>query len=367
MRTEWTEDELLIIKENYQNMNDEELSLLIPNHSVCSIATKRKRMGLTKSNAKYSYADVVKLMKQKGYQLISSESEYKDAGSKMKYICPKHKDKGALETTLGHLLEGKGCIYCGRDITISARTKDIDIDECISLCKKNNFQFIKAYRKEVENNRTKPVVDFICNNHLDKGIQTMILPNMRREICGCYYCRNDYNGATHRVDINDANDYLKSKSDNIILKGKYTGISRKVLLSCTKCNHQWYGRITDSKMCPNCESGSYGEKLLREFFKENNIVFIEQKTFRDCKNINPLRFDFYLPYYHTCIEYQGRQHYVATENFGGEKGFELRKKNDDIKRKFCKDNHIRLYEIDYTYNTKYKIKEYFRNINNNIL
>lgn len=40
---------------------------------------------------------------------------------------------------------------------------------------------------------------------------------------------------------------------------------------------------------------------------------------------NTLPFDFYLPYYNTCIEYDGVQHFKPIDYFGGEKEFELRK------------------------------------------
>ena len=40
-----------------------------------------------------------------------------------------------------------------------------------------------------------------------------------------------------------------------------------------------------------------------------NIKYEEQKTFEGLKYIGKLRFDFYLPDYNLCIEFQGKQHY----------------------------------------------------------
>lgn len=48
------------------------------------------------------------------------------------------------------------------------------------------------------------------------------------------------------------------------------------------------------------------------------------------------------------IEYQGEQHYKPIEYFGGKKEFEERKRNDKIKRNYCRTNKIPYLEIKYT-------------------
>ena len=55
---EWLECELQIIKDNYEDMTDDELALLIPAHSEKSIATKRRRMGLQREGLRRSFNDV---------------------------------------------------------------------------------------------------------------------------------------------------------------------------------------------------------------------------------------------------------------------------------------------------------------------
>lgn len=61
-----------------------------------------------------------------------------------------------------------------------------------------------------------------------------------------------------------------------------------------------------------CLTLSSGEKQVLDILKKNNLNFKKEKTFSDC--VNPktnfkLRFDFYLPDYNCCIEYDGKQHY----------------------------------------------------------
>ena len=61
----------------------------------------------------------------------------------------------------------------------------------------------------------------------------------------------------------------------------------------------------------------------------------------------PLLFDFYLIDLNICIEYDGEQHFTINEFFGGEKNFNIRVINDNIKTEFCNKNKIKLIRIPY--------------------
>ena len=100
------------------------------------------------------------------------------------------------------------------------------------------------------------------------------------------------------------------------------------------------------KGCKKCSS-SKGEKFIRKTLKESDIKFEEQKSFEGCRNKLPLSFDFYLPDHNMCIEYNGIQHYEPVKYFGGKKAFEIIKKRDNIKRKFCDKNQINMINIKY--------------------
>lgn len=64
--------------------------------------------------------------------------------------------------------------------------------------------------------------------------------------------------------------------------------------------------------CPICNE-SKGEKEIRRYLKDKNIKYKSQKTFDDCKYKQKLQFDFYLPEYNLCIEYNGIQHYIPID------------------------------------------------------
>ena len=92
---------------------------------------------------------------------------------------------------------------------------------------------------------------------------------------------------------------------------------------------------------------SKGEKKIKDILSLLKINFIQQKTFNNLKNKSNLKFDFFLPDYNCCIEYQGEQHYRAVEYFGGEEEFKKQKERDNIKKQWCKENNIKLIEIPY--------------------
>jgi very-short-patch-repair endonuclease len=115
----------------------------------------------------------------------------------------------------------------------------------------------------------------------------------------------------------------------------------------------WKGFI-DFLGCENNRE-SIGERLIKEYLDNNKINYEQEKIFKSCRNINPLPFDFYLPDYKICIEYDGELHYKVVEHFGGEKKLKMQKNNDKIKTDWCLLNNIELLRIPY--NKKKKISE----------
>lgn len=98
-----------------------------------------------------------------------------------------------------------------------------------------------------------------------------------------------------------------------------------------------------------CIQGSAGEQRIHHHLFNRNIKFEREKTFNDCINSNTntkLRFDFYLPDYDCCIEYDGEQHFKESSMCGD--SLEDRQMRDQIKTQYCKDHGIKLIRIPYT-------------------
>ena len=79
----------------------------------------------------------------------------------------------------------------------------------------------------------------------------------------------------------------------------------------------------------------------------NDIKYEQQKKFEGCEYIKSLQFDFYLPEYNLCIEYDGKQHFQPIKFFGGIKSFKELIIKDEIKNRFCQENNISLLRISY--------------------
>ena len=134
-------------------------------------------------------------------------------------------------------------------------------------------------------------------------------------------------------------DYFKWEisliNKDIEVLGEYVRSNNLIKLKCKKCSNKWENtpsHLLDGQGCPKCNA-SKGEKEVERILKELSVNYIREHSFEDCKSGNyPLPFDFYLPDYNICIEYDGKQHFEPIDFFGGEKAFVRRQKNDNIKK-----------------------------------
>ena len=77
---------------------------------ACSHCASKKTYDVTREKYAHEYFDKVKeVCEQNGYILVSSEDDYVDARTRIKYICPKH---GMQESNIDNLSRGHGCISC---------------------------------------------------------------------------------------------------------------------------------------------------------------------------------------------------------------------------------------------------------------
>nr|DAN84840.1 MAG TPA: restriction enzyme [Caudoviricetes sp.] len=101
------------------------------------------------------------------------------------------------------------------------------------------------------------------------------------------------------------------------------------------------------RSCGKCKFSS-GEECVKNCLIDMNIDFKSEYIFKECKNPKTnmyLRFDFYLPNYNTCIEYDGEQHFKECKLC--KDSLKDRQYRDNIKNEFCKNNNINLIRISY--------------------
>lgn len=151
-------------------------------------------------------------------------------------------------------------------------------------------------------------------------------------------------------------------------KVSYKNNHENVLIYCKRC-HKYFLQLPCNhiagKGCPHCIK-SKGELKIQGILDKLRIIYITQKRFIACRDKYPLPFDFYLPDYNTCIEYQGQQHYKQGISFfiykhsnlkNARLAFKEQKKRDLIKYNYCKNNNITLCEIRYSDDIEQKIME----------
>lgn len=164
----------------------------------------------------------------------------------------------------------------------------------------------------------------------------------------------------------------KGKGEYIVAPGEmYTNNHTHIVLIHTECETKYKttpGNFLRGTRCPKCAllGMSKGEKAITDIFVENNIDFISQQTFEECKHKRPLRFDFAVYVegnVKALVEYNGPQHYHEIDYFGGKEAFELTQLRDNIKRTYCEEQGIPLIEIRHDEEILPKLSEELLKVN----
>lgn len=234
------------------------------------------------------------------------------------------------------ILSGGGCPQCAnikKQLNLT-KTNDKYVSELKQI--NPNIELIDTY------NGSNIKIKHHC---LICGHMWFVTPNSILHGTGCPECDKNKKSLRHE-------EYVYKVSlinQNIEVVEQYNRSFIPILHKCKLDGFEWVAypnNILNGQGCPKCNE-SKGEKAITNWLNKNNILYESQKRFADCKNIKPLPFDFYLPNYNIVIEYQGIQHYESIEYFGGQENFENQILRDNIKRKYCEDNNIILFEIPY--------------------
>lgn len=265
------------------------------------------------------------------YKYDYSQSVYVNKQTSLKIICPYH---GIFDKTpMSHIFKKAGCPKC--------KGRATNLHEFIEKSKIIHGDKYD-YSLSVYNGNKSPI-DIVCKEH---GLFSQIV-NYHLSGCGCPIC-----GGTVKLTTEDF--IMKSRFIHGYRYGynevEYINNQTKVKIFCEKHSH-YFHQIPYSHFggcgCPFCNE-SKGEKEISTYLDSKFIRYHREFKFDDCKNINPLRFDFYLPDHNLCIEYDGKQHFESMDIFGGDIEFEKRKSNDRVKDDYCSRNKINLVRISYS-------------------
>jgi very-short-patch-repair endonuclease len=201
---------------------------------------------------------------------------------------------------------------------------------------------------EIKNGSQK--VEIICKDH---GIFKQSVSNHMNMGDGCPKCVGVGKWNTNLV----ISEFSKIHSDLYdYSKVFFNGIDKKVEIICKKHGSFFkniHKHLTGS-CCPDCQYISKGELFIKNYLEEIGIKYIRQHSFETCRYINRLNFDFYLPEFNTCIEFDGIQHFKPIHFFGGDKGLEKNKERDKCKNDWCCENKVNLIRIKWNQINKIK-------------
>lgn len=289
------------------------------------------------------------------FRLNAPDCEFKfvnldDIGHEVKFVCNKHLDIGIQSLSIKTFQKKKIrktntlCYHCGK--MIAGSKLSVSDEVIINRCKELDIEFVGKERLDSNGNL---VILFLCNNHKEIGIQKRSWCDIKNAKYSCYYCN-----PLHKKNIDDCLEGLNSISMSKNYQITEVIDSSRIKCKCNICKTTWIAMLWNLKKgtgCPKCKQ-SHGEEKVENWLKENNVSYLREYRFSDCKYKRFLPFDFYLPDYNLCIEYQGEQHYKPV-TFNGcskvesENKFKTQKIKDDIKKKYCLMNNINFLEISY--------------------
>jgi hypothetical protein len=243
-------------------------------------------------------------------------------------------------------LKGHGCNICamnGRPKSEFKLTKEEFIKKSRSI-HGDKFEYIWDY------NGIKYIIFIKCIK-CDIIWERKAHSHWNSKYGGCNKCLSKGMKDTQRMSIAEYESQCVS-----VHKGRYLyfqdyeGHGSKIKIYCKKHDYYFYQKASHHRVrlhgCPKCHF-STGELKISNFLDNKNIKYEMGKKFPECKNILPLKFDFYIPFYNLCIEYDGEQHFRPIKYFKGDIRFDNSKKLDEIKNKFCFESNINLLRIPY--------------------
>lgn len=258
-----------------------------------------------------------------------------------------------------HLHMGHGCRYCNhKGVKFWDKEKILELYKKFNLCIINLDEYTNSESVIYAKNKEGYIIKTVPSTLNRIGLQKSYLYNQ----CNKYAKYNIKHWCEiNRPDYELINFVPKGKRSKCIFK--YNGAFIKDGIDrCFECTLE--GFIISGVNHPFITS-SQGEREILLFLEDKGIKYLTQYKFDDCRMINPLRFDFYLPDYNICIEYNGKQHYQSIQYFGGDKNFQKQQQRDGIKRKYCRRNNIKLIEIAYNDDFNISMNNLLKVVNDN--
>lgn len=282
--------------------------------------------------------------------------------------CPVH--KSFLQQPNNHL-SGFGCEACGIDRRANKRRKSLA--DFIVEAKAVHGDTYDYRDFEYKAYHTPGII--ICSNPNHKP--TSITPAHHLAGQGCSECGEEARDKWRRSSGHDTESWI-AKARELhgdrydYSQAEYTGFDCAITIICDEHGpfvlepaHQ-HIETERRRGCGECASRESVHSIaIGNWLTEKKYKFIKEWSHPDCMDVKVLRFDYYLPEFNACIEYDGDQHFRLGPWGHDDKDIQYRfimgRRRDAIKSLWCIDNGVRLIRI--TSKTKLKnIKAYLKSI-----
>ena len=281
---------------------------------------------------KWNYEKVKEFIESENYTLVSTE--YKNVTTKLKMICSEGHECEISWANFHN--NNRRCRKCGRKK--ASEKQKLTIEFVKEAFKEKGYTLLEDIYVDAHT-----PMKYICSNGHEHKINWTNFNTGQ----GCSKCRDEKLREERQFSYEYISEYVRKYGYEIISE-EYVNARTPLELKCPQ-GHLCYITFWDFKKgsrCNVCENKYKGERRIAKYLDDNNINYITQKTFKDCKDISYLKYDFYIPSLNICIEYDGEQHYQV--GFGkGEEGLADRKRKDKIKTNYCVNNNINLLRIPY--------------------
>lgn len=280
---------------------------------------------------RYSEEDIKELVKKEGYKYFKYEMRKQKKGSK-RYLfvqCPNGHEPYWVE--FNSFKNGCRCTKCHLD------KQRLSYEYVKNYIENEGYKLLS---NEYVTNQTRLIVQ--CTNLNHSPYETTFAQFQQGKRCKC--CRDD----NYRFSYEYVKTYIESFGYTLISE-EYKNANTKIEVQCDKKHEPYFVRFSDFQCgfrCPHCKS-SKGENKISDVLDNYNINYKKQHKFDDCRFYSCLPFDFYLPDYNICIEFDGKQHFEVVERWGGLDSFIDRIIRDTVKNEYCKKNKIKLVRIAY--------------------
>lgn len=279
-----------------------------------------------------NYEEVLLLFESKNLELL--EKEFVNERQPMKYRCRRCGYEATKD--VAHLKRDQGCKRCANRET--AEKRRFTIEKIREFLNKREW---KLHSTEYRKNSDKIIVECEKGHSIDVTFMSL------RAGAGCRVCSG------RAVPTFEQRTEIFHNLGLELLTEEYDGAHIPIPCRCVKCNKETQRSWTMARQgygCHMCFPLSKGEGAIARFLDKVECEYTRQYKTEECKNIKPLPFDFAIfdctrEKLMALIEFDGAQHRMPIEYFGGEEGFLYRKTNDDIKNRFCENKNIPLLRI----------------------